>query len=49
VEEKKKETGKEQSYGRKWKRGEDEEEKEMEDKMDWEEFMVHRVMRWILE
>jgi hypothetical protein len=45
AEEKRMEKEKERSNGRKWKRGEDEEEKEMEDKMDWEKFMVHRVMR----
>jgi hypothetical protein len=45
VEEKRKEKGKEQSDGKKRKREADDKEKEMEESMDWEEFMVHRVIR----
>jgi hypothetical protein len=43
--EEEKEKGKKQSDGRKRKRGVDDEEKKMVEGIDWEEFMVHRVMR----
>jgi hypothetical protein len=45
AEKKRKEKGKKQSDGRKWKRGVDDEEKEMVEGIDWEEFMIYRVMR----